>query len=556
MDTYSSPLAPFRSAPDLSGLIAPQAVQGDVRKVRRRSTPNLMTAGHPLGEPDSKRRRVSLSDGMQSLTLAEPTEPATRTTAERRALKTALYNLANNDLRVADFIVLANRLGYCAPLYSFPVDTLQPSDWLALKERARIQIILRDASFLAQLPAAAITCDICMAAYRCGIDPKGLKMVPERLKKPFFTKLLEQFPMAICDLPSKEQTFERLLAICCARSWMLSWLPKELRTTKLALQVCQRTGYGLEYIPQSQRSYALCLKACAADGRALEHVPEKFKKTGLCRAALSTHGLAYQWLPAELSKHPEWQLLACQQDGAVLEYIPKDQHDAVLWRAACRSNPIALTLIDAEDISYEMSLLACNDHHDNVPAHDLHEAHQHIPDRHLDETLHWMICLNTGNQQMCERFKPEAANFYERLLQENPHARLAWVPQECRDANHYLFACQRHADELQRVPEPDRSLKVCLAACERDVQALQWVPDRPRPQRLTRLPGTHRIRLARLTHKRRVGSNSLLKRYIIITMTICRPGSLRTPNVFCQRPIFSRCWRVLLCVATAIRWPC
>ena len=81
-----------------------------------------MGSGHPRGETESKKRRVSLCDGVQGLTLAEPPAPATGTTAERPALKTALNNLANNDLRTANFIVLVNQLGYHAPclLYTSP----------------------------------------------------------------------------------------------------------------------------------------------------------------------------------------------------------------------------------------------------------------------------------------------------------------------------------------------------------------------------------------------------------------------------------------------------
>ena len=177
MDSYISAPSLSFSTPDLAEDTTEQSVQDHLRKVRCHSAPNPMGSGHPRGEPESKKRRVSLSDAVQHLTLAEPPaslcepvpEPMEVTVAaqpsrpayaalDRPALKAALYNLSTNNMSRADFIVLLNRYGYCPALYSFPLDTLQPSDWLAIRERSCAQILLCNGSFLAQLPPQAITC--------------------------------------------------------------------------------------------------------------------------------------------------------------------------------------------------------------------------------------------------------------------------------------------------------------------------------------------------------------------------------------------------------------
>ena len=462
MDTYSSTPAPFCNLPNLSLNIAPQSGQGDVKKVRSR-TPSLMTAGHPLGEPDSKIRRVSLCDGVQHLTL---TEPATGTTPERMALKTALASLANNDLKAADFVVLVNRFGYHHPLRSFPLNTLSPSDWLALSEQTILQIVQQDSSFLALLPLEVILSNTDLA-----VDPgtrrQLFERVPDRLKEAFFAEVVQACPEAVLDMPAGQRTSERLQQACRAACWVLSELPAEQRTVELVTEVCQRTGYGLQYLPEKNRSYALCLKACQASGYSLEYVPEALKDEKLCAIALSkTDGRAYQWLPEKLTSNPEWQLRACRENGAILEWIPQDQHNDDLRIAACSNYAAALKFIDPKEITYEMCRLACANGN---------EACRYVPERHLDETMRQLICMNTSSRQTCAEFKPDSADFYEQLLRKNTFATLEWVPKDDRFPIHYLLGCQKQGRDLALVPFEYRTPEVCLAACRNDMLALRYV---------------------------------------------------------------------------------
>ena len=444
--------------------------------------------GYPKQQepPAGKRRRISLSDEVHRLTLAETTgspdlpvkatvaaQPSVlhRAVADRRALKTALYKLTNDALSPADFVMIVNHFGYQPLLHDVPLDTLRPFHWLALRERARRQILRHQGSLLALLPQAAITCDLLLAAYR-STRKAMFSLVPERLKDSFFTRLIERYPVAILDIAAKEQTFSRLLSACCRNSAMLWNLPSQKRTAALAIEVCQRTGYGLEYIAEQQRSYTLCLKACKTNGKALEHVPPPLKNDELCRAALLTYGLAYRWLPKELAQKEDWQLLACQQDGSVLKWIPPKLHDNALLKAACRSDGAALMFIDKDRITYEICRLACSQ--------DASAACQYIPLRHLDATLRYLICSTTDDDQLCERFSIKTADFYERVLQANHQASLKWVPTQCRTAAHYLLACQNKGADLKLVPEQQRTPEICLAACHNYGAALQWVPEQHR----------------------------------------------------------------------------
>ena len=181
----------------------------------------------PQGQPDDKKRQVSLSDGMHHLTLTERpaslcapvTErpvaaqpgPSVHSTPERDALKKALYKLSCDNLSPPDFIVLVNRFGYHPPLYSFALDTLQPVHWLALTEWACRQLLRRDPSLFTQLPAQIMTCDLCIETYR-NHGQAMFKWLPDRLKESFFTKLVEKSPLAVLNLPACEQTCDRLLA--------------------------------------------------------------------------------------------------------------------------------------------------------------------------------------------------------------------------------------------------------------------------------------------------------------------------------------------------------
>ena len=387
----------------------------------------------------------------------------------RHLLKKALYNLTHNCLSPGDFIVLVNRFGYHEPLHGFPLETLQPSDWLALTERGGQQIVRENGSFLAQLPPQLITCKLCVAAYR-SYRKKLFKLIPERLKEPFYTQLIKKHPCAILHIPSKERTFERLLAACCASRWLLSRLTPKQKTVGLLIEVCRRSGYGLELIPEQNRSYDLCLQACKDWGANLMYVPERFKNDEICRLALSTYGQAYRWLPERLSKNPEWQLLACLASGAVLEWVPKEQHNSALYKAACSNSEKALKFIDADKITYEMCRLACS--------HGALHTGEEIPERYLDEQLRWQICSNTYFCHSCDRFKSNTACFYEKLLRKNRWATLAWVPEQYRGPIHYLLACQNRGLDLDLVPFEHRTPEVCLAACRNDVDALAWVPNR------------------------------------------------------------------------------
>ena len=436
-------------------------------KERVRSMVNPVTAADSADKPEGKRRRVSLSDDMPRLTLAEsnaahhePGSAPINTTVvvqpgrpgsylfDSRALKTALCNLTNNDLSRADFIVLSNRYGYQGPLRRFPVETLQPYDWLALKEQARRQILRCHPSSLAQLPPQAITCDICMTVYM-QLKSAMLSLVPDPLKNSFFTKLIEVYPLGLLDIPTEERTSEHLLAACCACSAILDRLSDGERTVELVTEACQRTGYGLQYIPEQQRSYELCLNACKKHEMALEHVPNQFKTKELYRVALTKSGRAYRRLPEQLAKSAEWQQLACQQDGEALQWIPKEQHTTDLLEAACRSCWAALKFIDKDTITYEMCRLA----HANRPL----LAYTYIPDQHMDDTMRWQVCSTTHDRQLCQRFKPNIAGFYERLLRENPEAGLEWVPEEERTASLCLLACQKRGYDLELVPERYRT---------------------------------------------------------------------------------------------------
>ena len=441
------------------------------------------------GQPENSRPPVSLCYEMDRLTLTEPPAPlckpatATPTTVapqpplpacaapECTALKTALHNLIDNSLSSADFVVLVNRFGYHSPLCRFPLHTLQPSDWLALKERARLRIVLCAGVFFEKIPPQAITCDICLALF-VNLGKALFSRVPERLKEPFFNKVAQHYPLAILEMPAAERTFARLLTACCAQPAILDKLSDRERSAALVTGVLQRTGYGLEYIAPEQRSYSRCLQACRKNGRALEYVPEALKNNELCQAALASSPGAYRWLPAELSKSYEWQLLACQKQGAVLQWIPKPQHHKELLEAACRSSAIALAFIDQERITYEMCRLACNN--------NACFACQYIPQPHLDETIRWLICSATDDPLLCARFSIRTAAFYERLLQHNRNASLSWIPKQYRASAHYLPACHNRGADLALVPEQQRSAQICFAACRNDGTALRWVPEQCR----------------------------------------------------------------------------
>ena len=160
------------------------------------------------GQPASNARRLSLCAAAHRLTLAElpvalcePVTTVMRTTAptpcrpahagpERNLIKKALFNLTNSRLSPADFIVLVNRFGYHEPLHDFPLDTLQPSDWLALTERALQQILPENCYFLTQLPPQAITSEICVEVYSKGL----FELFPDRFKAPFLHSSLKNTP--------------------------------------------------------------------------------------------------------------------------------------------------------------------------------------------------------------------------------------------------------------------------------------------------------------------------------------------------------------------------
>ena len=434
------------------------------------------------GQAAGQRRQVSLCDEIDRLTLTEPPAPqceaaaTTPTTVapqlplfDRTALKTALHNLVNNALSSADFIMLAHRFGYHYPLHNFPLDTLQPSDWLALRERVRRQIVQHDGTVLLKLPPAAITCHICIAAYYT-YGKELFKLIPARLQEPFYNLLIELRPFAVLEIPPSQRTFKRLLAACCADPSLLCELADGDRSTALLTELCRRTGCGLTYLPDAKRSYGLCLKACQQWGQHLEHVPDRHKDSRLCWAALSNQPLAFQWLPKKLAQKAHWQLAACQREGCVLEWIPQALHNNTLLEAACRNNAMALMYIKEEQITYRMCLLAC--------AQSAFGASQHIPDRHLDEDMRWRLCLAINDRQLCEQFMPKTANCYERLLRENSSATLEWVPEESRTADHYLLACQKRGADLELVPEQHRTPEICLAACRQRGLALEWVPER------------------------------------------------------------------------------
>ena len=209
--------------------------------------------------------------------------------------------------------------GYHSPLDNFAL-ALQPSDWLALKEHNRQQILQLSPSFLRQLPPEVVTCDICMNIYT-RLEGTMISWVPERLKEPFFTQLVERHPRAILDIPVQERTFALLRNACCADCDLLDKISESERTAKLVSVVLQQTGHGLQYIPPAERSYELCLQACQANGMALAHVPEAVKDGEICRVALPGCGQAYRWLPEWLAKSYKWQLLACRTDGAALQWI-------------------------------------------------------------------------------------------------------------------------------------------------------------------------------------------------------------------------------------------
>ena len=456
----------------------------------------------PQHVPDSKRRRISLPAALHRLTLREPhaslcqpgSESMHTTMAsaqpdrpasyafDRTALKTALYNLATSNLSRADFILLVNRYGYSSALHSFPLETLKPADWRAIKERPCLQIMSYDGSFFAQLAPETITCATCLTAYlsckaRNCCESSFFEQVPAHLQEAFFTELLEYYPLEILKYPSKERTSKRLLAACKRSDWELDGLffklPEHERTAELAIELCRCNGDALAYIPEAQRSYELCMKACRTSGKALLHVPHRHRDEELCRTALSTYDLAYQWFPEQLSQNYEWQLRACRQNGAVLQWIAKDQHDDALRLAACASNGEALRFIDPKQINYEMCRLACTD---NGRA-----ACRHIPDHLLDDDLRELICRTTDDPSVCIDFNPHnKADFYGWLLRENIHTAIEWVPQEDRSPALYLLACQNNGRELELVPEKERTPEICLAACRSYGAALQWVPEQHR----------------------------------------------------------------------------
>ena len=437
-----------------------------------RSLSNPLDAGPLHDKPEGRKRQLSLSDEVQRLILtgspASLYEPYAAAVPGRHALKTAMQNLVNDTLNPADFVILANHFGYHDPLCHFPVSTLQPSDWQAVKETVCEEIAWDQGSDL--LPPEVTTYSIYHGDY-IEFGNSMFSDVPDRLKESFFTKLIGYFPKVILDLPADERTFEQILA-ASAHFEILDKLSERERTAELVAEIFQRTGYGLAYIPEAQRSYENCLKACETDGKALEHVPERLKDQQLCRAALSTCGLAYRWLPEELSKKHEWQLLACQQNGAVLELIAQELHDNALREAACCSHGEALRFIEPALITYEMCRLAC--------INSAALAHPYIPGHHLDEELRWLICSTTESRRLYERFRLDTVEFDERLLQENPNVSLRWIPEQSRTADNCLLACQRRWSDLNLVPEQHRTPEVYLAACRHDGFALRWVPEQHR----------------------------------------------------------------------------
>ena len=475
----SPPASPTSSHSDLWHVatqgVAEQPMQSVGETDCSPTMPKPMDTGRSQCQPENKRRRVSLLNEVHHRTLAEAEPPAlpcapvtahttvapqlclpvVSTAPDRSALKTALYNLSADALSPADFIVLVNRFGYHPPLHGFPLKTLQPYDCLALSERACQQIIQHEGNyfFFEQLPPAAITCAVCIAAcFFCPDRPGLYKRIPEHLKEPFFTQLVKRFPMEVVSIPVAERSFERLGAACCAyRSVLFNILDRPI---PLVIEICRRSGYWLEHVPLAQRTYALCLKACETDGHALKHVPDCHKDEKLCRAAVSKHGWAYVWLPEKFSQNYEWQLLACRNSGDVLQ----------------RMNP--------ERITYEMCRLACI----NDPLY----ASKHVPDRLFDDDLRWLLCLKS-HLWMYEEFKPDSANFYERLLRENFQTTLSCVPVASRTPELYLLACKKNGGDLELVPEEERTPEICLAACGNNGLALQWVPKQYRTAQIVQL---------------------------------------------------------------------
>ena len=110
--------------------------------------------------------------------------------------------------------------------------------------------------------------------------------------------------------------------------------------------------------------------------------------------------------------------------------------------------------------------------------HDARRSGQQSPEQLVAEKQDDLICSATGALLQGKRFKPEGADFYERLLQEDPEASIECIPETSRTAVHYLLACQNHGGDLELVPEPHRTPEVCLAACRDYGDALQWVPER------------------------------------------------------------------------------
>ena len=236
----------------------------------RNSMANPVEAGLSRPQSAGVRRQVSLYEAVHHLSLAE------QSATDRQALKTALNSLSTNDLKPADFIVLVNRYGYCLALHSFVLDTLQPADWLALTERACEQIVQHHGSLLAQLPPAAITCKVCMAAY-ISSGAKMFKQVPAHLRDSFFTRLIARQPLDFLSIAPAEQTFERCLQACCANRLVLFHLPCEQRTVKLVTEVCRRTGHGLKYLPQREHrpatpSDTAAQRQSAKDSRSQQHI--------------------------------------------------------------------------------------------------------------------------------------------------------------------------------------------------------------------------------------------------------------------------------------------
>ena len=469
MDHFIGALSLYGQIFQLPVLPSPERqVKGHIGTGRTVSLVNPRDTGPLRREPQAKRRQLSRTDPLHSITLAEPTERAARTVHNRHTIKTSLHNLACNNLSPLDFTVLVNQFGYATALHSFPLEALQPSDWLALRERACQQIVRRNPSFLPQLPAAAITCNTCIAAYRTDKKEEVLQWVPDRLKDSFLKKIIPRYPLVVLKLANHEQTFERLVQACCAYGGILAELPTDKISISLVTEVCRRTGEGLSYLPEKERSYELCLKACKASGDALQYVPEALKDVKLCRAALSTYGRAYRWFPEKLALRDDLQLLACKRDGAALQWIPQCLHTNELLIAACRSNGDALKFIEPKKITYEMCLLACRS--------DARSARDHIPEEYLDEQIRWLICIASGDPLVHERFRPDTDSFYETLLKKCKWAALDWVPAQYLTPRHYLAACQNCGTELQAVPLEYRTPQICLAACRSHYGALQWVP--------------------------------------------------------------------------------